>query len=90
VKADQGIDQRMIVAYLALKRLSARAIHEDSRITLRPDAMAHGTVGRYLDDAPYSPSITEATAIEVQRIQAVLFCSPRKRSLLRRCDRSYV
>jgi hypothetical protein len=35
------MDERMIVAYLALKEFAARAIHKDLMDTLVPDAMEY-------------------------------------------------
>jgi hypothetical protein len=67
VKADQGMDQPVIVVYLSLKGLSARTIHEELRVTLRLDAVAYSTVARYLHDTHCSPSIAETALIEVQR-----------------------
>jgi histone-lysine N-methyltransferase SETMAR len=61
------MDQRMIVAYLALKRLSARAIHEDLTATLGRDAMAYSTVARYLHDAHCSPLHQTTLSVDVPR-----------------------
>jgi hypothetical protein len=61
------MDQRVNVAYLSLKGLSACAIHEDLRVTLGPDAVAYSMVTNYLHDAYYSLSIAEGTSIEVQK-----------------------
>jgi hypothetical protein len=67
VKADQKMDQRTIVAYLALKGLSARAIHEDLMATLWRDAMAYSTVARYLHDTHCSPSSQRTASVEASR-----------------------
>jgi ATPase subunit of ABC transporter with duplicated ATPase domains len=61
------MDQRTIVAYLALKGLSARAIHEDRMATLGRDAMAYSTVARYLHDAHCSPSRQRTASVESSR-----------------------
>jgi hypothetical protein len=61
------MDQRTIVAYLALKAFSARAIHEDLMATLGRDAMAYSTVVRYLHDAHYSPSSQRTASVEASR-----------------------
>jgi hypothetical protein len=67
VKTDHGMDQRVIVAYLSLKRFSTRVIHEDLKATIGPDALVYSTVTRYLHDAYCSSLIAEATSIEIQR-----------------------
>jgi hypothetical protein len=66
VKTDQEMSQRVIVAYLALKRPSACAIHEEMMATLGLDAMAYSTVVGYHQDAYCSPSSLGAHSIEVQ------------------------
>jgi hypothetical protein len=67
VKTDQEIDQRVIVTYLVLKRLSARAIHEDLITTIGFDAMAYSTVVHDLHDVHCSPSSLGTSSIEVWR-----------------------
>jgi hypothetical protein len=67
VKVDQKMDQRTIVAYLALKRLSAHAIHKDLMATLRRDAMAYSTIAHYLHEAHCSHSSQRTTSIEVSK-----------------------
>jgi hypothetical protein len=67
VKTDQAMDQRVIVAYLALKRLSARAIHYDLITTLGLDTVTYSTVARYLHNAYCSSSSLGTASIEVQR-----------------------
>jgi hypothetical protein len=42
------MDQRSIVQFLAIKRLSARAIHDKLVAVLGPDAIASSTVIKYL------------------------------------------
>jgi hypothetical protein len=59
------MDQRTIVAYLALKELSARSIHQDLVAALGGDAMAYSTVTRYIHDAHCSPSSQTAAPIAV-------------------------
>jgi hypothetical protein len=41
IRADEEMDQQTIIAHLALKELSARAIHEDLRATLSWDSAAY-------------------------------------------------
>jgi hypothetical protein len=43
--------QRPIVAYLSLKGMSAREIHDDIVATLGPDAVWHSSVARYFREA---------------------------------------
>jgi hypothetical protein len=45
------MDQRSIVLYLHLKRLSARAMHDDHVATLDPKAVASNTVRCHLREA---------------------------------------
>jgi hypothetical protein len=48
------MDQRSIVLYLHLKRLSAHAIHDDLVATLGLKALAYNTVTRYFREAERS------------------------------------
>jgi hypothetical protein len=59
------MDQRTIVANLALKGISARSIHQDLVATLGGDAMASSTVPRYIHNAHCSPSSQTAAPIAV-------------------------
>jgi hypothetical protein len=59
------MDQRTIVAYLELKGLSPRSIHQDLVATLGGGAMADSTVARYIHDAHCSPSSQMAAPIAV-------------------------
>jgi transposase-like protein len=43
--------QRPIVAYLSLKRMSTREIHDDIVAALGPDAVSYSSVTRYLREA---------------------------------------
>jgi hypothetical protein len=43
--------QPPIVAYLSLKGMSAREIHDDIVATLGPDAVSYSSVTRYLREA---------------------------------------
>jgi hypothetical protein len=61
------MEQRMIVAYLDLKGMSARAIHTDLVATLRSNAVACSSVARYLREARCLPSREEAPAVEIER-----------------------
>jgi hypothetical protein len=65
VNADQKMNQRTIVAYLALNGLSVHTIHEDLMATLERDAMVYSTVARYLHDAHCSPSSQRIASVEV-------------------------
>jgi hypothetical protein len=72
------VDQRTIVAYLALKGLSPRAIHKDLMDTLGPDAVTGSRVTRDLREACYLPSDQDTPSVEDdKRIdkadQAILF-----------------
>jgi hypothetical protein len=51
VEADLKMDERMIVADLALNGISTRAIHEDPTATLGRDAVAYSSVTRCLHEA---------------------------------------
>jgi hypothetical protein len=67
VKADQKMDQRMIVADLALTRRSACAIDADLIATLGSDAMPYSTVSRDLQAAYCPRSAQGTTSIEVTK-----------------------
>jgi hypothetical protein len=59
--------QRPIVAYLSLKGMSAREIHNDIVATIGPDAMSYSSVTRYLREARSPPSKPEPHQADVQR-----------------------
>jgi hypothetical protein len=59
--------QGSIVAYLSLKRMSAREIHEDIVATLGPDAVSYSSMTRYLREARFPPSKPEPHPADVQR-----------------------
>jgi hypothetical protein len=59
--------QRPIVAYLSLKGMSAREIHDDIVATLGPDAVSYSSVTRYLRDARFPSSKPEPHPADVQR-----------------------
>jgi hypothetical protein len=61
------MDQRTIVAYLALRGLWGRSIHNDLRDTLGPDAMASRPVTRSLREACCLPSDEEPPSVEDDR-----------------------
>jgi hypothetical protein len=61
------MDQQMIVAYLDLKQISARAIHTDLVATLGSNAVAYSSVTRYLREARCLPSREEAPPVEIGR-----------------------
>jgi hypothetical protein len=48
--------QPPIVAYLSLKGMSAREIHDDIVATLGPDAVSYSSVTRYLSEARFALS----------------------------------
>jgi hypothetical protein len=54
------MDEQMIIAYLALTGLSARAIHDVLTATLGRDAVAYSSVKRYLREAHLRPSSQDA------------------------------
>jgi hypothetical protein len=59
--------QRPIVAYLSLKVMSAREIHDDIANTLGPDAVSYSSVTRYLPEERIPPSKPEPHPADVQR-----------------------
>jgi hypothetical protein len=59
--------QRPIVAYLSLKGMSAREIHDDIVATLGPDAVSYSSDTRYLGEAQFPPSKPEPHPADVQR-----------------------
>jgi hypothetical protein len=59
--------QRPTVAYLSLKGMSAREIHDDIVATLGPDAASYSSVTRYLREARFPPSKPELCPANVQR-----------------------
>jgi hypothetical protein len=58
--------QRPIVAYLSLKGMSAREIHDDIVTTLGSDAVSYTSVTRYLREARFPPSKPELHPADVQ------------------------
>jgi hypothetical protein len=76
VKVHQKMTQRPMVAYLSLKRMSARENHDDIITTLGPDAVSYSSVTRYLREARFPPSKPEPiqpTFKEISMIQIRLF-----------------
>jgi hypothetical protein len=61
------VTQRPIVAYLSLKGMSVREIHDDIVATLVPDAVLYSSVTRDLRDARFPPSKLEPNPADVQR-----------------------
>jgi hypothetical protein len=59
--------QRPIVAYLSLKGMSAREIHDDIVATLGPDPVSYSSVIRYLGEARFPPLKPEPHPADVQR-----------------------
>jgi hypothetical protein len=59
--------QRPIVAYLSLKGMAAREIHDDIVATLGPDAVSYSSVTRSLRGAQFPPSKLEPHPADVQR-----------------------
>jgi hypothetical protein len=59
--------RRPTVAYLSLKGMSAREIHDDIVATLGSDAMSDNSVTRYLREARFPPSKPEPHPADVQR-----------------------
>jgi hypothetical protein len=59
--------QRPILAYLSLKGMSARDIHDDIVTTLGPDALSYGSVTGYLREARFPPLKPEPHPADIQR-----------------------
>jgi hypothetical protein len=64
--------QRPTIAYLSLKGMSVREIHDDIVITFGPDAVSYSSVQfssvtHYLREARFSPSKLEPHPADVQR-----------------------
>jgi hypothetical protein len=76
--------RRPIVAYLSLKVMSAREIHDDIVATLGPDAVSYSSVTHYFREARFPLLKPELYPTDVQRdlddsdqvISAVLEHSP--------------
>jgi hypothetical protein len=66
-RADQEMDQRMIVAYLVLEWLSARAIHEDFMATPGCNAIACSSVRHYLRGARDFPPSQDSLPVDIRR-----------------------
>jgi transposase len=58
--------QRPIVAYLSVKGMSAREIHDDIVATFGPDAVSYSSVTRDLREARFPPSKPEPHPADVQ------------------------
>jgi hypothetical protein len=68
--------QRPIVAYLSLKGMSAREIHDDIVATIGANAVSYSSITRYLREARFPPSKPERirpTFREIATIQIRLF-----------------
>jgi hypothetical protein len=59
--------QRLIVAYLSLKGMLAREVHDNIVATLASDAVSYSSVTRYLREGRFSPSKPEPHPADVQR-----------------------
>jgi hypothetical protein len=59
--------QRPVVAYLSLKGMLAREIHDDIVATLGPDAVSYSSVTHYLCEARFPLSKPEPHPADVQR-----------------------
>jgi hypothetical protein len=59
--------RRPIVAFLSLKGMSAREIHDDIVVTLRPDAVSYNLITRYLRETQFPSSKLEPHPADVQR-----------------------
>jgi hypothetical protein len=57
--------QRPIVAYLSLKKMSVREIHDDIAATPRPDTVSYSLVTRHLRKARFPPSKPEPYPVDV-------------------------
>jgi hypothetical protein len=67
IPGHQKMTQRPIVAYLSLKRMSSRKIHDDIVASLGPDAVSYSSVARYLREAQFPHSKPESHPVDVQR-----------------------
>jgi hypothetical protein len=56
-----------IVAYLSLKGMLARKIHDNIGANLGPDAVSYSSVARYIRKARFPPSKPEFYISDVQR-----------------------
>jgi hypothetical protein len=59
--------ERPIVAYLSLKGIPARDIHDDIVATVGPDAVSYSSVTRYLREVRFPPSKPEPHLADVKR-----------------------
>jgi hypothetical protein len=59
--------QRPIIAYLSLKWMSAREIHDDIVVTFGPNAVSYSLVTHYLRKARFPPSKPKSHPTDVQR-----------------------
>jgi hypothetical protein len=59
--------QRPIVAYLSLKGMSAREIHDDIVATFGPDAVSYSSVTHHVCEAQFPLSKPEPHPADVQR-----------------------
>jgi hypothetical protein len=59
--------QHLIVAYLSLKAMSAREVHDNIMATPGPDDLSYSLVTRYLREARFPPSKSESHPADVQR-----------------------
>jgi hypothetical protein len=59
--------QRPTVAYLSLKGMSAREVHDDIVATLGPEAVSYSSVTRDPREARFPPSKPEPDPADVQR-----------------------
>jgi hypothetical protein len=59
--------QRPIVAYLSLKGMLAREIHDDIVASRGPNAVSYSSVTRYLHEAQFLPSKPESHPADIQR-----------------------
>jgi hypothetical protein len=67
VKAHQKMTKRPIVAYLSLKEMSARGIHDHIVATLGSDAVSYSSVTRYLCETRFPPSKSEIHPADIQK-----------------------
>jgi hypothetical protein len=89
VKAHQKMQQRSIVAYLSLKGMPAREIHDKIVATLGPDAVLCSSVifARH-DFLIRNQNPIQSTFKEISRIQIRLFSPLLKIARLPRCGSS--
>jgi hypothetical protein len=81
------MDERMIVAYLALKGISARAIHRDLVVALGCNTVTCRSVTRFLHEASCLRFHEDTQSLEIERV-INLSCSLSMKIYLHPCGSS--